>query len=288
MLKIVFAETEEIFFKTITCPNQEALQEWPIRTGKELTIFPDQTSQIWRLPEEIFKCSHDTIKIIWEFENETEIIQLLQLALLLSFKRVNTTDLYIPYLPYGRQDKLIKNDATFALHAFLDILCKSNLFRIIYTLDAHNIKIIEGRITSLPVINFIKYAIDKCQPRLICFPDEGASKRGYNIFGKPYFCLSKKRNQQTGDIIGMELESDLYNLKDKDILLVDDICDGGRTFISAAEILYNEGAKNVYLYVTHGIFSKGIKVLFDAGIKRIFTRKGEHCVESSSTGGEKL
>jgi ribose-phosphate pyrophosphokinase len=67
----------------------------------------------------------------------------------------------------------------------------------------------------------------------------------------------------------------LYNLKNKSVLIVDDICDGGRTFIEAAKLLYIEGVNNVYLYVTHGLFTKGIQILYDAGIKRIFTYKGE-------------
>jgi len=57
---------------------------------------------------------------------------------------------------------------------------------------------------------------------------------------------------------------------------VDDICDGGRTFIESAGLLreaYPEA--DIHLYVSHGIFSKGTDVLFDAGIKTIHTIKGE-------------
>ena len=41
-------------------------------------------------------------------------------------------------------------------------------------------------------------------------------------------------------------------------LVIDDICDGGRTFINLAEKLLIMGANDLYLYVTHGIFSKGL------------------------------
>lgn len=58
----------------------------------------------------------------------------------------------------------------------------------------------------------------------------------------------------------------------KPILVMDDICDGGATFISLAkEIkaheLYND--QELWLYVTHGIFSKGKQTLLDAGYSKI-------------------
>jgi len=58
-------------------------------------------------------------------------------------------------------------------------------------------------------------------------------------------------------------------------MIVDDICDGGATFILLAKELYAAGAKEVNLFVTHGIFSKGLIPLYEAGIKRIFTQDGE-------------
>ena len=47
------------------------------------------------------------------------------------------------------------------------------------------------------------------------------------------------------------------------------------TFKLMAEQLYKQGAAEVHLYVTHGIFSKGLSVLRSSGIKRIFTKDGE-------------
>lgn len=63
--------------------------------------------------------------------------------------------------------------------------------------------------------------------------------------------------------------------KKQTICIVDDICDGGRTFIEAAKLLQRLEPKEIHLYVSHGIFSKGLKVLTEAGISKIFTHKGE-------------
>ena len=47
------------------------------------------------------------------------------------------------------------------------------------------------------------------------------------------------------------------NVEGKNCLIVDDICDGGRTFTDLAKKLNDKGAKELYLFVSHGIFSKG-------------------------------
>ena len=44
-------------------------------------------------------------------------------------------------------------------------------------------------------------------------------------------------------------------------MIVDDTCDGGRTFIELAKVLRARNAGKIELYVTHGIFSKGLKEL---------------------------
>jgi ribose-phosphate pyrophosphokinase len=60
-------------------------------------------------------------------------------------------------------------------------------------------------------------------------------------------------------------------LKDKHVIIVDDICDGGRTFIELAKVLKSNKVKNITLFVTHGIFSKGVDALFENGIDNIIT-----------------
>jgi len=82
---------------------------------------------------------------------------------------------------------------------------------------------------------------------------------------------SKVRDVKTGEILYTSVNYQEGGLKGKNVLIVDDICDGGRTFIELARVLenYNE-ANSVDLYVTHGIFSKGLGV-FDGLIDKIYT-----------------
>lgn len=239
------------------------------------TIFPDKTSQVWKLdPELIAEIEEGTSIIQWEFENEAEIIQVLQLATLCNKISKNGLKpmLLVPFLPYGRQDKEVSNETTFALSVFLNVLNNSRLFARVATVDAHNTSI-EGLI-NISANNYLEGVIKLTEPDVICFPDKGATTRGYSTEGRPSLHLDKVRNQSTGEIEGLEYKGEL-DLTNKVILIIDDLCDGGRTFIEAAKLLYSKGAFRVCLFTTHGIYSKGVQVLRDAGIKRIFNHKGE-------------
>ena len=97
-------------------------------------------------------------------------------------------------------------------------------------------------------------------------PDAGAAKKTQAVVAafahkgvtvESRFC-SKIRDPKTGEITKTVAPDDITHKK---LLLIDDICDGGRTFIELAKLLKQNGAAELYLYVTHGIYSKGLDVL---------------------------
>ncbi len=238
------------------------------------TLFPDNTSQIWKLPEELFLMQ--TINVEWYFHNEAEVVQLQQIVDLFRSSGPRIINLYIDYLPYARQDKKISNTSTFALYSFGKILDNMAIDKI-SILDPHSLIIKDAvpnrELHYLGVDKYLNPAIKNSGAEIICYPDFGAFNR-YLIYEDNYVVLKKTRNQSTGVITGLEFGKP-NTIKDKVVLIVDDLIDGGKTFTEAAKLLYNEGAKEVHLYATHGIFSKGLKVLTDAGIRRIFTKNGE-------------
>lgn len=255
------------------------------------TIFPDGTSQVWHLPEGVLdyirECeslkSHATIR--WDFKNEGELIQVCQLANYLSVKYPFLRKLlFVPYLPYGRQDKEISNDATFALSTFASIVNK--FFDCISTIDAHSNRLstlhavhpnhYPGFINKFPKKQ-IELAIRETRVDFACYPDKSAMERYSKHIDLPYVFMDKVRDQATGQITGLRFNTDAgcnYDITDRRILIIDDICDGGRTFIECAKLLYMHRAKVVHLYVSHGIFSKGLTPLEDAGIQEIYTKDG--------------
>ena len=100
------------------------------------TIFSDKTSQVWKLPEGCLNGKQ--FNIVFEFENEGEIFQLQQLVSLIRHGNIpREFNLHMPFLPYGRQDKEISNESTFAFRIFASVL-NYMCFDKVTTLDAHS------------------------------------------------------------------------------------------------------------------------------------------------------
>lgn len=238
----------------------------------EVTMFPDKTSQVWKLSN--FLLNHTNhFNITWDFEYEGEFMHLAQLKMLLDAYRY-TASLKLSYLPYGRQDKFVGNETTFALRTFAELL-NTLRFQEVFIMDPHSdvaLELINNRVVQYPSEEFIK-VYKETKTELLCYPDKGAVLKYTNVYiNVPYIYGEKVRDQATGNIVSYKLAG---NPKGMTVLIRDDICDGGATFIMLTEQLLKAGAKEVHLYVTHGIFSKGIQILKDCGISRIFTAKGE-------------
>lgn len=235
----------------------------------ETTIFPDGTSQVWKIDDSDvdFDPNVEEPTILWQFENESELMHVLQLSTLVQ-KHFNTETvaLHAPYLPYGRQDKDINNKASFALNVFKDILYHNNITRI-ETFDPHSDTAMVYE--SIAVKHFHVHLLNKSEHDVICYPDKGAANR-YKSYGLPVVYCEKIRDQLTGNILGLKVNGDT-DLTNKRVLIIDDICDGGMTFIKVAEALKPFNPKQVDLAVSHGLFSKGKACLYDAGITNIYT-----------------
>ena len=241
------------------------------------TIFPDKTSQVWKLPEEVFTSPYD---IFWTFESEAEIMHLAQLKALLDKRDFSANKtLHIDCLPYARQDKDVSNTSTFALHSFAKLL-NAMEFDSIRIMDPHSnvaTKLIFNAHAIYPFKQVIDI-IDALGVTTVIYPDHGAEFKYTSFYGGfdnryPKVLIGEKeRDQQTGHILKYELSGDPSG---QICLMVDDLCDGGATFILLAKELLSKGAKEVHLFVSHGIFSRGLGVLFDAGIKRVFVKDGE-------------
>jgi len=203
----------------------------------------------------------------------------------------NTTEtdvfLNLKYLPYSRADREFVDGDCFGLFEFL-LLMKSIGVKQILTLDVHSKvaeSIFSGFVISANPKDLIINAINQFAIKYnahsinVLYPDEGASKRyelpastGSNTFGIDinYLHASKKRDPETGKFLGFDVP-DFNEFVSRPTLIVDDICDGGGTFVGIAKELDNAPIKALGLYVTHGIFSKGIEVLEDAGFTDIYT-----------------
>jgi ribose-phosphate pyrophosphokinase len=234
------------------------------------TFFPDGTQQVWQLAPALMAAS--TWHICWSFAAEAELITLIQLSDLGTGRPMH---LELPYLPYGRQDKAVSNEATFGLQSFIRVL-RLCAFDSITVMDPHSQVVMDAlpHCRAIYPQAQITAAIQDTQATAIAYPDAGAVRKYTAIYQTDCRIISgrKVRNQQTGVLTDTAIEGDPA---DHTVLIVDDICDGGRTFVALADALYAGGAQAVHLFVTHGLFSKGIHVLTAARIGRIFTAQGE-------------
>lgn len=144
---------------------------------------------------------------------------------------------------------------------------------LITSLDMHSPA---RQITNISPEPHIKKAVDNFQPSVIVYPDRGAYRRYSKLEcleDFPAMIMDKTRDQATGEITGLVtnfvLPNNNYPLR---LLMVDDICDGGATFIRIADYI-TERVQNhkIGLYTTHGIYSKGKSVLYEAEITHLYT-----------------
>jgi ribose-phosphate pyrophosphokinase len=232
-------------------------------------IFPDKTQQVWHLPAEVLQSG----RIDWKYEGDHEIMTIMQLAELMQ-----SPVLCVDFLPYGRQDKDVSNEACFGLECFIRILSVSNISRLL-TVDAHSDKFKEICAKyDFPCVNIIPvremtFAQEDSKSEVVCFPDKGAFTRYERYFKCPMVYCEKIRDQATSEILSLELRSSI-DLTDKNVLIVDDIIDGGRTFVETAKLLKSAGAAKVFLYGSHALCSKGVDILHEAGIEAIYSCEG--------------
>ncbi len=177
--------------------------------------------------------------------------------------------LLIPYFPSSRQDRVTGVGHSFDAQIVARVL-SSGEFDEIVTWDAHSDVIgalfAPGQFVNIQQHELLAHLVDDIHNPVLISPDAGAEKKTRKIaeyLGAPMIQASKIRDVITGNLSGAEITYD-SRCDEKNMVIVDDICDGGRTFINLAEAIKKQyNVKSLHLVVTHGIFSKGKQVLLD-------------------------
>jgi ribose-phosphate pyrophosphokinase len=158
----------------------------------------------------------------------------------------------MPYIPHARMDRVKNDEDVFTLKYFCEII-NSLHFTTVEVRDAHsNVSLaLLNNVYEDPIEDYVRDAINQSGAEALFFPDEGAMKRYSSESKLPYAFGMKKRDWKTGQIQGLDVAGNVESIRDKNILIVDDICSKGGTFYFSAKKLKELGAKNIYLYVTH-------------------------------------
>jgi len=182
--------------------------------------------------------------------------------------------LYTPYFMGARSDRrFTEGDANYLKQVICPII-NAQGFDAVLVLDPHS-DVLEACLDNFEKIDnhtIVKYALtlidnkNDAQDRIVLVsPDAGAYKKIFDVAQKfnisKVATATKHRDLKTGQITNTSI-SDLpvsINSEELKYVIVDDICDGGRTFVELAKAIQNQipDAK-IYLIVTHGIFSAGL------------------------------
>ena len=172
----------------------------------------------------------------------------------------------MPYYGYQRQDRKDYGRAPISAAIIATCLESLNISKII-VFDLHAGQISGFFSNNCPLDNlyseqyFLKYIRQFVLPKyniediIVVSPDEGAIKNNYRIasyLGCDIASIFKSRVKDN-EVNVMKL---IGSVKDKVVIMVDDIIDTAGTACSAAKLLKEEGAKEIYFFCCHGLFSR--------------------------------
>ena len=180
----------------------------------------------------------------------------------------------IPYFGYARQDRKVVPRTSISAKLVSNLITKAGADRIV-TVDLH-----AGQIQGffdIPVDNlfatpiFARHIRKKIKTKnIICVaPDVGGTERA-RALGKILnvgLAIVDKRRPKPGHSQVMNVIGDVKN---QTCIIVDDIIDSGGTIVNAASALKKRGAKDVFVYITHGVLSgEAVKKIKNSVIKNL-------------------
>lgn len=176
---------------------------------------------------------------------------------------VKEINLLMPYVPYSRQDRVMNEGEALGIRVFCDLI-NSQKYNKVSIWDPHS-EVTSALLNNVEVVEqhtLVTMSLNPQGDTLVC-PDAGARKKISKLAQKTgcdVVFADKSRNTKTGEITGTIIsEEPVVWLKERPHLIVDDICDGGRTFIELARTLKLQGVTGaIGLYVTHAILPRGV------------------------------
>lgn len=173
--------------------------------------------------------------------------------------------LYVPYFLGSRSDRKFEDGSIHYLKQVICPIINSQGYDKVTVLDPHS-DVLEACLNNYEKINnfeLVRYALADIDDKNICLvsPDAGAYKKIFDVAKKfrieNIITATKVRDIQSGKILRTEIPT--LNQHDKThYVIIDDICDGGRTFIELANAMKSSRpSAKISLVVTHGIFSNG-------------------------------
>lgn len=240
----------------------------------KISNFPDgqQDIVIEYIPVDHWSSYYPIVKIKSHFNSFRDLEVIVAATKALRRLGVETIYLYIPYLLGARSDRqFVEGGNSYLVDVIAPIINAQN-FKSVEVIDVHS-DVAAACINNLKVIKnteLVKFALDNIDTKdiVLVSPDAGAYKKIFDVakeFGiENVVTATKVRDLATGNILHTEVPLNPWHAN-KTFIIVDDICDGGRTFIEIAKAIRTTFPNaTIYLIVTHGIFSAGFEKLSDS------------------------
>ena len=195
---------------------------------------------------------------------------------------VASLELTLPYFPGARQDRVMVAGEALSVKVYAAFLNALDFARVT-VFDPHSevAPALLERPRVVSNVGFAKAVLDTLPAdTVLVSPDAGAQKKVYQVAralgGRQVLDCGKRRDVRTGELSGFAVYAHDREIAGKPCLLLDDICDGGGTFLGLVQALREYSPGPLYLAVSHGIFSKGLGALAE-----VFTKV--YCTDAFGT-----
>ncbi len=209
------------------------------------------------------------------FSNCENLMELLLMIDAAKRASAQTVIAVIPYFGWARQDRKDKPRVSIAAKLVANILIAAGIDRLI-TMDLHADQIqgfFDVPVDHLYASTMFVPDIESLHLKDIVFasPDVGGAKRANSYakyFNKP-LVLCHKHRQQANVVESMTIIGDV---KDKDVILIDDMVDTAGTICKAASLMKDNGARSVRAYISHPVMSNpASERVMESGLDELVT-----------------
>lgn len=245
----------------------------------EVSKFPDGQQQV-----KITKCGEFFVQLNARLNNFKDLELIICATKSLRELGVKEIHLCTPYFLGSRSDRKFEEGSNNYLKDVICPIINSLKFQSVTVLDPHSDvleacldnfkKVYNKKLIELSLFN-IETGIypgmlnkpEFLNKFVLISPDAGANKKIFKIAEqisyKGDIITCSKSREENGKLSRVNVPSGPIGSYDKDFIIIDDICDGGATFINIAKEFRKSGlyTGKLYLIVTHGIFSKGFDEL---------------------------
>ena len=241
----------------------------------DVHVFPDTEKRV-RIMQEVI----DQDVVLFKSLSSPVDGNVMELCMLIdALKRNGAKEItgVIPYFPYQRADHIFRTGEAVPLEVVIKMVEGAGLARIVVA-DPHSIKIPE--MFSIPITDVLavplfaekirELATDLRKVSVVS-PDMGGIRRikllAETLEDVGYAAVNKDRDLETGSVAATRHEGEIREV----CFIVDDMISTGHTVVESVDYLLENGAKQVFIMVTHPVFSEEASSILQASnAERVF------------------